>query len=212
MRFVDRAEAGRVLAEALRDVALDDPVVLALARGGLPVGEEVARALGAPLEVLVARKIGAPGQPELGIGAIAEGSTTPVATPLVEQLGVTPERFAALARAEQAELDRRVSRYRGTRPLPQLEGRDVVIVDDGLATGVTAEAAVRAVRARGPRTVVLAVPVAARDSVRRLSRVADRVVAVHTPADFRAVGTWYDDFDQTTDGEVLTILDRATRA
>jgi putative phosphoribosyl transferase len=211
VRFANRTDAGEVLAERVRDLMLTDPVVLALPRGGVPVAYQVAQVLGAPLEVVVARKVGAPGQPELGIGAIAEGNTSPVASSLAAQLGVDDRRFALLAEAEQAELDRRVARYRGDRPLPEMEGRDVVLVDDGLATGVTAEAALRSLRRHRPRTLVLAVPVAAPDSVRRLAGAADRIVYVHAPHDFRAVGAWYQDFDQTTDGEVLDLLAAARR-
>jgi putative phosphoribosyl transferase len=212
VRFADRADAGQALAARITELPLDAPVVLALPRGGVPVGFQVARALGAPLEVLVARKVGAPGQPELGIGAVAEGPGTPVITPLATRVGVDEQRFAQLVETERAELERRVRHYRGGRPLPDLAGRDVVVVDDGLATGVTAEAALGSVRAAHPRQVVLAVPVAAPDSVDRLARVADLVVAVHTPAGFRAVGSWYDDFSQTTDAEVLDLLERARSA
>lgn len=175
--------------------------MLALPRGGVPVAYEVAAALDAPLDVLVARKVGAPGHAEYGIGAVAEGG------------GVVASDAAWLARGEwdrlvageRAEVERRVRRYRGERPLPPVEGRDVVLVDDGLATGVTAEAALRALRAMAPRRLVLAVPVAAPGAVARLSALAE-VVAVATPAAFRAVGQWYEAFDQTSDDEVLGLL------
>jgi putative phosphoribosyl transferase len=212
MRFRNRTEAGRVVARQLEHEALREPVVLALPRGGVPVAFEVANALQAPLEVFVARKIGAPGQPELGIGAIAEGSTTPVAGPAAEILGVAPTEFDRLAEAARAELERRVAHYRGDRPLPALEGRDVILVDDGLATGVTAEAALVALRRHRPAQVILAAPVCAPDTADRLSALADKVVCVHAPAEFRAVGMFYDDFDQTTDAEVLDLLDRARRS
>ena len=208
MRFRDRRDAGRQLAEIVRGLALADPVVLALPRGGVPVGHEVATAIGADLEVVVARKVGAPGHEEFGIGAIAEGGGVVANVDALRALGISDDRFAALAEREQAELERRVARYRGTRPLPALAGRDVVIVDDGLATGVTAEAALLAVRTRQPRRLVLAVPVAAPESVRRLSAVADEVIAVQVPPSFSAVGQWYDVFDQTTDAEVVDLLTR----
>lgn len=201
MRFRDRDDAGERLADAVVTAGLDlvDPVVLALPRGGVPVAAAVARRLGAPLDVFVARKVGAPGRPELGIGAVAEGGAT---------VGVGPdEPAAALARAELA---RRVEAYRGDRSLPALAGRDVVLVDDGLATGVTAEAAILGVRRcqPRPRRVILAVPVGAPDTVARLGApgLAHEVVCVHSPWNLRAVGEWYDDFTQTSDEEVRRLL------
>ena len=202
--FADRADAGRRLAAAVVALGLADPVVLALPRGGVPVAYEVAAALGAPWDVFVARKVGAPGHAEYGVGAVAEGGAL-VAN---ETARLAPETLAALAEVERAELDRRVRRYRGDRPLPTLTGRDVVLVDDGLATGVTAEAALRALRFHRPRGLVLAVPVAARDGAARLATVADDVVAVLTPRSFLAVGQFYGTFAQTTDDEVLALLAR----
>lgn len=221
--FADRRDAGRRLAGRLAEVRLGAPVVLALPRGGAPVAAEVARALGAPLEVFVARKLGAPGRQEFGIGAIAEGADGEgrnggegaelVLTDAVDQLQLSDDEVDRLVRAEQAELTRRVARYRAERPLPRIAGADVVLVDDGLATGVTAEAALRSLRRRGPRRLVLAVPVCARQAARRLAAVADTVVCVCAPEPFWAVGTWYDDFSQTGDDEVVAILaDLATRA
>lgn len=208
MRFRNRTEAGRQLAERVAELDLVDPVVLALPRGGVPVAHEVAVALGAPLDVLVARKVGAPGQPELGVGAIAEGGAR-VSDPMTRRaLGMGRERFDELASAEEAELARRVERYRGGRPLPPLEGRSVVVVDDGVATGVTARAALAAVRARRPARVVLAVPVAAPETVASLRREGYEVVALLEPADLVAVGRWYRDFSQTTDAEVIDLLAR----
>jgi putative phosphoribosyl transferase len=206
-RFRDRAEAGRQLADHL-PTDLENPLVLALPRGGVPVAKQVADRLGAPLEVVVARKIGAPGQEELGIGAVAEGGSV-VGSDLVRMLRLTPDDFDRLAARARQELDRRVERYRGTRPLPDIAGRDVVLVDDGLATGVTAEAALLALRAADPRRLVLAVPVASPDTARRLVPPADDVVCVLSPRDLVAVGAWYDDFTQTTDDEVLELLDRS---
>ena len=212
MHFRDRQDAGRQLGRLLlryRDAA---PAVLALPRGGVPVGYEVARALGAPLDVLVARKIGAPSQPELGIGAIAPGGVIVLDERTVAALGVTEAELEAIVARETAEMERRLARYRGDRPPPELRNRTVVVVDDGLATGVTARAAVASVRLEEPRAVVLAVPVAAPESARAFGALVDDLVAVIMPHDFRAVGLWYEDFEQTSDEEVLDLLDRARRA
>jgi putative phosphoribosyl transferase len=205
-RFLDRRDAGRQLAQVLMDRELRDPVVLALPRGGVPVGYEIALQLDAPLEVFVARKLGAPGHPELGIGAIAEGGTRVINEMAVQALRVTPGQLDQIVAREEAELERRVDEYRHGRPLPELGDRDVVLVDDGLATGVTAEAALVALRRRDPRRLVLAVPACAPDTAARLRGVADDVVCVISPREFHAVGLWYDAFDQTTDGEVQSLL------
>jgi putative phosphoribosyl transferase len=209
MRFQDRPEAGRQLVQQLRHVDLVDPVVLALPRGGVPVAFEVAMALHAPLDVYVARKIGAPGHPEFGIGAIAEGGEIVANEAAVTALGVSREQFDRLVEVESRELERRIDHYRRGRQLPNLRARDVVLVDDGLATGVTAEAAMRAIRHHEPRRVILAVPACAPDTVARLSRIADEVVCVIAPDHFTAVGEWYVRFGQTSDDEVLDLLDRA---
>lgn len=190
MRFRDRHDAGRRLVDqlaadaAVRD--LPDPLVLALPRGGVPVGFEVARGIGAPLDVLVARKLGAPGQPELGIGAVAEGGVRVLDEATVALLGVGADELARVTEREQAELDRRVAHYRIGRPLPPVDGRGVVLVDDGLATGVTARAAIASLQKAA--TVVLAVPAAAADTAARLRADGVAVVAVIETDDFRAVG------------------------
>lgn len=209
MTFRDRTDGGRHLADRLAEEDLEAPVVLALPRGGVPVAYEVATSLGAELDVLVARKIGAPGQPELGIGAIAEGGEPIFDDGLLRRLGLTPDALDEAVQREREELQRRVRRYRGDRPLPPLEGRDVVVVDDGLATGVTARAALRALREHGPRTLVMAAPVCAPDSAKRLEGDADAVLCLQTPRSFMAVGQWYDVFDQTQDDEVVALLERA---
>jgi putative phosphoribosyl transferase len=208
VRFRDRGDAGRRLAGEVAALSLRDPVILGLPRGGIPVAAEVAALLGASLDVFVARKVGAPGHEELGIGAVAEGSDTIVASDAAHRLGIAPATLSELAARARAELERRVSAYRGDRALPALTNRDVVLVDDGIATGVTSEAALRAIRDKRPRRLVLAVPVCAPDTAERLAGVADAVVAVLRPRDFAAVGEWYDDFGQTTDDEVRALLER----
>lgn len=208
MIFRDRADAGRRLAPKLVGLGLELPVVLALPRGGVPVASEVADALGAPMEVFVARKVGLPGQEELGIGAVAEGLNRPILSDSVWLLESSAARLEGLVDRAHRELERRVAYYRGNRPLPELTGRDVIVVDDGLATGVTAEAALNALRQTRPRRLILAVPVCAAETAGRLSRLADQIVCVETPSEFFAVGQWYEDFSQTTDGEVLELLDR----
>ncbi|MDQ2727346.1 MAG: phosphoribosyltransferase [Actinomycetota bacterium] len=208
MPFRDRADAGLQLARRLVPLGLVAPVVLGLARGGVPVAAQVAAALGSPLEVFVARKVGAPGHEELGIGAVAEGLDEAVISDRAGQLGFSAADLQVLAAPARQELERRVVVYRGARPLPGLSERDVVLVDDGLATGVTAEAALRAVRAQGPARLVLAAPVCSQGTAARLSPVADDVICALVPARFFAVGHWYENFAQTTDDEVLELLGR----
>ncbi|MGH8997881.1 MAG: phosphoribosyltransferase [Acidimicrobiia bacterium] len=208
-RFADRRDAGRQLARRLGETALGDPLILGLPRGGIPVAYEVAAGLSAPLEVFVARKIGAPGHEELGIAAIAEGLDEPVVTDLVARLGVSAHQLAVLAAREHEVHAGRVARYRAGRALPALGEHDVVLVDDGLATGITAEAALRALRRLRPRRLVLAVPVCSPDTANRLSGIADQVLCLSSPDEMYAVGLWYSDFTQTTDGEVVTLLERS---
>jgi predicted phosphoribosyltransferase len=213
MLYADRAAAGRALAEALSRYApaahRGDVVVLALPRGGVPVAFEVAEALGAPLDVLVVRKVGVPGHEELAMGAIATGGVRVVNEDVVRALGIRPEVFEAVVAQNREEIARREAAYRGGRPAPELRGRTVILVDDGLATGSTMRAAATALRRMDVARLVIAVPVASRDTCRELQRDADDVVCVATPEPFRAVGRWYVDFDQTTDEEVRALLARA---
>lgn len=210
--FIDRADAGRRLAGLLEGYRERDPVVVALPRGGVPVAYEVARALAAPLDVLVARKIGAPGHEELGVGAIAQDGGAYLDADLVRRLGVTREYLEAVTRRESAEMVRRERAYRGDRPPLDVAGRTVILVDDGLATGATARAAVRSLRRRAPREIVVAVPVCSAGTARGVGAEVDAVVCAETPDDFRAVGLWYGDFEQTTDDEVISLLARAADA
>ncbi|MFI2347829.1 phosphoribosyltransferase [Streptomyces sp. NPDC019443] len=210
MRFDNRRHAGQELGVRLLEWAADgdltDVVVLALPRGGVPVAAEVARALHVPMDVLVVRKIGAPGAPEVGIGAIV-GEDPPVFDRLaLEVLGLDESEFAAEVAMERLELHRRDDLYRGGRPEPQVQGRSVILVDDGLATGITARAALRHLRRQNPGRLVLAVPVCAARSVVELQAEADDLMCLHQPHNFQSVGQWYADFGQVSDREVLDTL------
>lgn len=209
--YENRSEAGRRLATRLLKFRDRNPIVLALPRGGVPVAFEVARALGAPLDVLVARKIGAPGNPEVGIGAIAEGGALYLDDDLISELGVTSAYLGAATRTEADEVLRRLWAYRRDRPPLDVAGRTVIVVDDGLATGSTSRAAVRALRRRSPREIILAVPVGARETAQALRAECDEVLCASMPSSFGAVGLWYRDFEQTTDEEVVSLLARAER-
>jgi len=203
VRFKNRADGGRRLAAALGEYAgRSDVLVLALPRGGVPVAFEVAAALAAPLDVFLVRKLGFPGQPELAMGAIASGGIRVVNESIVRELQLDDGLIDRVAAREEAELARRELAYRGERPPPELEGRTVVLVDDGLATGATMRAAAEAVRARGPRRVVVAVPAAPPQAVAGLRDVADDIVTLLTPEPFHAVGLWYEDFREVPDDEV----------
>ena len=206
MRFADRVDAGRRLAAALDHLRTDDVVVLGLPRGGVPVAAEVAAALGAPLDVIVVRKLGTPGHEELGMGAIGEGAVRVLNDEIVRSVGVSAEQLAAVETAERAELERRARRFRGDRPRLDLAGKTAVVVDDGIATGSTAIAALQVVRVLGASRVVLATPVAPHGIERRVAPFADELVVLDTPRWFSAVGQFYDDFDQTSDAEVIACL------
>lgn len=200
--FRDRREAGMQLAARLRTRPTTNGVVIALPRGGVPVGAEVARALGLPLDVLVVRKLGLPDQPELAIGAIASGGVRVFNDELLRLARPDPDEVEAVIRTEEAELERRERAYRHGHPHVPLQDRDVILVDDGLATGASMRAAVLAARQLGARRVLVAVPVGSADTCATLENVADEVVCLATPEPFSAVGLWYRDFSQTTDEEV----------
>lgn len=209
-RFKNRMQAGELLAKRLGAYAgRPGAMVLALPRGGVPVGFAVAKALQVPLDVMVVRKLGLPGHEEFAIGAIASGGEYVLKHDSVEKFGVPIQAIEATARRELAELERREKRYRADRPPPQLSGCTVILVDDGLATGATMQAAVKAVRRQQPARVIVAVPVGAPETCDEMSREADEVVCYCMPEIFYAVGLWYEDFSQTSDEEVESLLDEA---
>jgi predicted phosphoribosyltransferase len=207
--FANRCEAGLRLAGELEEYRSADPVVLALPRGGVPIGFEVARALGAPLEVFPVRKLGAPGHAELAIGAVGPGGVTVLDESTIRLLGVPDSYLAAVIERERKEVARRVEEFAGAGPAVSVEGRTVILVDDGIATGATAEAAIGTLRQQRSARIVVAAPVAAPEAVERLRAIADVVNCVAVPRDFGAVGFWYRDFTQTTDDEVRQLLQRA---
>jgi putative phosphoribosyl transferase len=210
VRFRDRAEAGRALARALSHYAgRDDVIVLALPRGGVPVAAEVAKELGAPLDVFVVRKLGVPGHEELAMGAIASGGVLVLDDGVLRWLGISEEQVQRALTRELDELRRREAAYRNGRPLPDLKGKTVILVDDGLATGASMQAAARAVRRHQPARIVIAVPVASRATCDQFRDDVDEVVCAVTPEPFYAVGNWYEDFSQTSDEEVRELLERA---
>jgi predicted phosphoribosyltransferase len=212
-RFRDRRDAGRRLAADLADYARRDDVrVLALPRGGVPVAYEVARALDAPLDVFVVRKLGLPGHEEYAMGAIASGDVVLVSDDVVRRFGVSEAEVERVIEAERRELERRERRYRGDRRPPELAGKTVILVDDGLATGSSMWAAVGALRQERPARIVVAVPIASPETCDAFRDAVDDVVCAETPEPFHVVGLWYDDFSQTTDEEVHALLDEAARA
>ncbi|HYN06752.1 MAG TPA: phosphoribosyltransferase [Vicinamibacterales bacterium] len=210
LRFANRVDAGRRLARKLTAYAgRSDVIVLGLPRGGVPVAAEVARQLEAPLDVFLVRKLGVPGHPELAMGAIAEGGVDVLDERLIRDLGIPRALVQQVAMRERLELERRDRTYRGARRRPNVADRTVIVVDDGLATGASMEAAVVALRQLGPAAVVAAVPVGALETCTRLRQHADHVVCAETPRDLGAVGLWYDDFTQTTDDEVRQLIGAA---
>jgi putative phosphoribosyl transferase len=212
-RFRDRTAAGRYLGALLsRYAERKDVIVLALPRGGVPVGFEVARALEVPLDVFVVRKLGVPGHEELAFGAIASGGTRILNPDVIRYVGLTSDVIDTVSELERSELERRERLYRGEQPNTELEAETVILVDDGLATGASMRAAVAAVRAQKPARIVVAVPTAALDTCASLQAEVDELVSPLRPENFRAVSLWYDRFEQVSDGEVRTLLERARRA
>jgi putative phosphoribosyl transferase len=209
MQFLDRRDAGRRLAAELKPLAQERPVIVALPRGGVPVAVEVARALEAPLEILAVRKLGAPGNPELGVGAVAEDGTGVLDPRSATIVGMTQATLDATLARESEELLRRVARYREARPPIPVAGRWVIVIDDGLATGLSDLAAVRALRKRGVKRIVVAVPVGSAESVAMLEREADQVLCLMIPRRLHGVGMWYRDFTAVSDEQVLALLAEA---
>ena len=213
VKFLDRRDAGRQLAEKLAGYA-DDPgvLVLGLPRGGVPVAYEVARSLHAPLDVFVVRKLGVPGHRELAMGAVASGGMRVLNSDVIKAFGIAPSAVESVAAAELLELARQHRTYRGNAPLPKLSGRSIIVVDDGLATGSTMRAAVGTLRQSNPARIVVAAPVAAVETARRIREEADGVICLSEPSDFQAVSAWYDDFSQISDEEVRKFLASASHA
>ena len=208
MLFQDRTDAGRQLAKALLKYKRRHPVILALPRGGVPVAAQVAAALDAPLDLLLVRKIGVPSQPELAMGAVADGEEPVIIrnTDVIEPSDVSTQEFDEICKAECAEIERRRKRYLGNRVRSEVTGRVAIIIDDGIATGATTLAAITAVRMRKPKELVLAVPVAPRDTIKKLHAEADAIVCLDTPREFGAIGYFYRDFRQVSDDEVIALL------
>jgi len=204
--FANRVEAGKRLTSELKNLTEKNAIVLAIPRGGVVVGYEIAKALNLPLDVIIPRKIGAPDNPELAIGAMTEDGTIILDKDLVSYLGVSQDYIGAASEQQKNEIERRLKLYRGNEPYPNLRGKDVIIVDDGIATGSTMKAALASVRNKGARTVIVAVPVGPPSTIEELKKQADKVVCLYTPEYFQAIGQFYRDFEQTTDEEVIHLL------
>ena len=210
--FRDRVQAGRVLAnELMRYAGLSDLIVLALPRGGVPVAFEVARDLKAPLDVFLVRKLGVPGEEELAMGAIASGGVRILNDEVLQLYRIPESMIDSVAQREQRELERRERDYRGSRPMPDIRDKTVILVDDGLATGTTMRAAIAALGSYKPAAVIVAVPIGPPDTCRELQSEADFAICATTPEPFRAIGAWYEDFTQTTDEEVRDLLGKAAK-
>lgn len=207
--FKNREQAGKRLAELLKKYAPQKPIVLALPRGGVPVGFEIAKVLKAPLDVIVTRKLGAPGNKELGVGSIGEGDTKILDPQMLSLVGLSQKDLEDTITQEKNELARRVRLYRNNKPLPDLKNKTVILVDDGLATGVTAKAAIAAIKKHQPEKVILAAPVCPDDTYRQLSLLTDGFVCLKVPKDVYAIGYWYENFEQVSDKEVLKLLKQA---
>lgn len=206
----DRTSAGKLLAGALQDYkGRKDILVLALPRGGVPVGLEIARALDAPLDLMLVRKLGTPGQEELAMGAIASGGARVLNRDVVSTLGIDQDTIDAVVKKEESELARRRRLYRGDQPEPQIKGKCIILVDDGIATGATMRVAISALRESLPDSIIVAVPVAPPETIARLKREADDVVCLYTPEHFASVGSWYQSFPQLDDAQVKQLLDTA---
>ena len=204
--FADRVDAGKRLASALTRFKSKDAIVLAIPRGGIVVGFEISKALGVSLDIIVPRKIGAPDNPELAIGAVTEDGTTILNERLVNDLGVPQNFIQKESERQRAEIERRLESYRGDVPYPSLKNRVVIIVDDGIATGYTMKAALASVRKKGAKAVVIAIPVGPPSTIKELERVTDHVICLYTPEEFYAIGEFYEDFSQTTDEEVKRLF------
>lgn len=211
LRFRDRADAGHQLAAELAPYAAEDPIIIALPGGGVPIGYEIARALHAPLDVCVTRKVGVPWRPELGMGAVAEDGSIHLSPEILGRVGIADEELSDVINEKRREVEARTRLFHGEAPRPALGDRTVILVDDGIATGGTVRAAIESLHARSPGKLVLAVPVAAPETLRALEPEVDRVVCLLTPPNLFAVGVWYEDFDQVTDDEVVRLLERARR-
>lgn len=206
-KFSDRYEAGKVIATQLKDYAnKPDVIVLALPRGGVPVGYEIAKALALPLDVFIVRKLGVPGHEELAMGAIATGGTTIFNEEIIDDLHISQSAIELILQSEREELKRREIRYRDNMPPPNLQGKTVILVDDGIATGATMRAAIKAILQHKPASIILAVPVIALSTYNEMSALVDKIIYSMKPLNFYAVGLWYDDFSQTTDSEVSDLL------
>ena len=206
-KYTDRHQAGKILAEQLKEYTKKpNVIVLALPRGGVPVAYEIAQALSVPLDVLVARKLGVPWHEELAMGAIASGGTVIFNQEILKDLDITQEEIEQVILAEKKELERREKTYRGNRPKANFTDKIIILVDDGIATGATMRAAIKALRTHKPQKIIIAVPVAAKDTYEQMTPLVDQIVCPVTPKEFYAVGTWYEVFDQTTDEEVFSLL------